>query len=135
MWGSLLVLAVRLCLIVDDSRIIRKVARRILEGLGFDVAEAADGIEGLDQCNRAMPDLILLDWRMPTMDGMDFLEQLKLLPGGNTPKVLFCSMETNPTQIAQALAAGAHDYVMKPFDGDILQSKIDEIGAMDGMAA
>lgn len=110
-------------------------ARRILEGLGFDVVEAADGIEGLDQCNRVMPDLVLLDWRMPTMDGLDFLHQLKLLPGGDKPKVLFCSMETNPTQIAQALAAGADDYVMKPFDGDILQSKIDLVDTRRGIAA
>lgn len=94
------------------------------------MAEAADGIEALDQCSRAIPDLILLDWRMPTMDGLDFLQQLKLLPDGHRPKILFCSMETDPASIAQALAAGAHDYVMKPFDGDILQSKIDEIGAL-----
>lgn len=133
MWGKLN-LSVRLCLIVDDSRIIRKVARRILEGLCFDVAEAADGIEGLEQCNRLMPDLILLDWRMPIMDGMDFLQQLKKLPESKRAKVLFCSMETDPISIARALEAGADDYVMKPFDGDILQSKIDEIGAL-GQAA
>lgn len=110
-------------------------ARRILEGLGFDVSEAADGVEGLDQCSRAMPDLVLLDWRMPTMDGMDFMQQLKLMPDGHRPKILFCSMETDPASIAQALAAGADDYVMKPFDGDILQSKIDEIGTMQADAA
>lgn len=133
MWG-IPGLSVRLCLIVDDSRIIRKVARRILEGLDFDVAEAADGIEGLEQCNRLMPDLVLVDWHMPMMDGMDFLHQLKKLPDGKRAKVLFCSMETDPACIARALEAGADDYVMKPFDGDILHSKIDEIGALEHAA-
>ncbi len=110
-------------------------ARRIVEALGFEVAEAADGIEGLEQCLRAMPDLILLDWRMPTMDGMDFLSQLKHQTGGVLPKVLFCSMENDPRRIAEALAAGADDYVMKPFDGEILQSKIDELGDLGRHAA
>ena len=95
------------------------------------MAEAGDGVEALEQCIQSMPDLILLDWRMPMMDGMDFLDQLKQMPDGNRPKILFCSMETDPTHIARALAAGADDYVMKPFDGDILQSKIDEIGALN----
>ena len=124
-----------MCLIVDDSRIIRKVARRIVEGLGFDVVEAADGVEGLNQCLRSMPDLVLLDWRMPTMDGMDFLSRLRAISKERMPKVLFCSMETDPRLIAQALAAGADDYVMKPFDGDILQSKIDEVGMLGAKAA
>lgn len=110
-------------------------ARRIVEGLGFDVVEAADGVEGLDQCLRAVPDLILLDWRMPTMDGMDFLTRLKSIDTPRPPKVLFCSMESDPARIAEALSAGADDYVMKPFDGDILQSKIDEIGAIRANAA
>ncbi|WP_292039328.1 MULTISPECIES: PleD family two-component system response regulator [unclassified Brevundimonas] len=123
-------MSARLCLIVDDSRIIRKVARRIVEGLGFDVVEAGDGVEAIEQCIQSMPDLILLDWRMPMMDGMDFLDQLKQMADGDHPKILFCSMETDPAHIARALAAGADDYVMKPFDGDILQSKIDEIGAL-----
>lgn len=110
-------------------------ARRIVESLGFVVAEAADGIEALDQCVRTMPDLVLLDWRMPTMDGMDFIARLKELTEGRMPKVLFCSMESDPARIAEALAAGADDYVMKPFDGDILQSKIDELGQIGARAA
>ena len=99
------------------------------------MAEASDGVEGMEQCLQTMPDLVLLDWRMPTMDGMDFLSQLKSAPRGDHPKVLFCSMECDPRRIAEALAAGADDYVMKPFDGDILQSKIDEVGALRNRAA
>ena len=99
------------------------------------MSEACDGIEGLEQCLQAMPDLVLLDWRMPTMDGMDFLSRLKETCGERMPKVLFCSMESDPRRIAEALAAGADDYVMKPFDGDILQSKIDEVGALRARVA
>ena len=118
------------CLIVDDSRIIRKVARRIVEGLGYEVDEAADGAEALAYCTGAMPDVLLIDWNMPVMDGLSFLRRLRGLPGGDRPKVLFCTIETRPERIAEALAAGADDYVMKQFDGEILQSKLAEVGAI-----
>ena len=65
------------CLVVDDSRVIRKVARRILEDLNFQIDEAADGLEALNSCRRKMPDAILLDWNMPVMSGIDFLRQLR----------------------------------------------------------
>ena len=120
----------RTCLIVDDSRIIRKVARRIIEGLGYEVDEAADGAEALAYCIGAMPDVVLLDWNMPVMDGITFLRRLRAASGGDRPKVLFCTIETRPERIAEALAAGADDYVMKPFDGEILQSKLAEVGAI-----
>lgn len=120
----------RTCLIVDDSRIIRKVARRIVEGLGFEVDEAADGSEALTFCAGVMPEIILLDWSMPVMDGLTFLRRLRAMPGGDKPKILFCTIETRPERIAEALAAGADDYVMKPFDGEILQSKLTEVGAI-----
>ena len=120
---------IRTCLIIDDSRIIRKVARRIVESLGYEVDEAADGAEALAYCGGAMPDVLLLDWNMPVMDGLSFLRRLRALPGGDRPKVLFCTIETRPERIAEALAAGADDYVMKPFDGEILQSKLAEVGA------
>jgi two-component system chemotaxis response regulator CheY len=120
----------RTCLIVDDSRIIRKVARRIVEGLGFEVDEAGDGSEALAFCAGAMPEVILLDWSMPVMDGMTFLRRLRELPGGRAPKVLFCTIETRAERIAEALSAGADDYVMKPFDGEILHSKFAEVGAV-----
>jgi len=122
-------LDIRTCLIIDDSRIIRKVARRIVEGLGYEVDEAADGAEALAYCAGAMPDVMLIDWNMPVMDGLSFLRRLRALPGGDRPKVLFCTIETRPERIAEALAAGADDYVMKPFDGEILQSKLAEVGA------
>ena len=118
------------CLIVDDSRIIRKVARRIVEGLGYDVDEAADGAEALSYCAGVMPDMLLVDWNMPVMDGLTFVRRLRAMPGGDAPKILFCTIETRPERIAEALAAGADDYVMKPFDGEILLSKLTEVGAI-----
>ena len=120
----------RTCLIVDDSRIIRKVARRIVEGLGYEVDEAADGAEALAYCTGVMPDVLLIDWNMPVMDGISFLRRLRALPDGKRPKVLFCTIETRAERIAEALSAGADDYVMKPFDGEILQSKLVEVGAI-----
>ncbi len=121
-------LDLRTCLIVDDSRIIRKVARRIVEGLGFEVDEAADGAEALAYCTATLPEIVLLDWNMPVMDGLSFLRRLRALPNGDKPKVLFCTIETRADRIAEALSAGADDYVMKPFDGQILESKLAEIG-------
>ncbi|MEJ0060268.1 MAG: response regulator [Terricaulis sp.] len=116
------------CLIVDDSRVIRKVARRILEEMSFEVEEAADGLEALQSCRRRMPDAILLDWTMPVMSGIDFLKHLRLEPGGNAPVVVFCTTENDVERIAEAIKSGADEYMMKPFDGDILASKFAEAG-------
>lgn len=118
------------CLLVDDSRVIRKVARRILEDLGFEVAEASDGLEALAWCRAAMPEVILLDWNMPVMNGLDFLRQLRTEPGGGAPKVVFCTVESEPVRIREALTAGACEYIMKPFDGDIIQAKFAEAGLL-----
>ena len=118
------------CLVVDDSRVIRKVARRILEDLGFEIAEAADGMEAMAWCRTAMPEAILLDWNMPLMDGLTFLRALRREPEGHTPVVVFCSVENDLEHITQALEAGADEYIMKPFDGDILQMKLVEAGVL-----
>jgi two-component system, chemotaxis family, chemotaxis protein CheY len=116
------------CLVVDDSRVIRKVARRILEDLGFEVAEAGDGLEALAWCQAAMPQAILLDWRMPGMDGLEFVRKLRAEPGGAEPRVIFCSVENEIEAIRQALEAGADEYIMKPFDGDIVAGKLAYVG-------
>ena len=116
------------CLVVDDSRVIRKVSRRILEDLGFEVAEAADGVEAMAWCTAVMPDLILLDWQMPVMDGLQFLKRLRLEPGGGAPKVVFCTVENEIDRIREALDAGADEYIMKPFDGSIVSGKLQYLG-------
>jgi two-component system chemotaxis response regulator CheY len=116
------------CLVVDDSRVIRKVARRILEDLSFRVEEAGDGSEALSFCRSTMPDAILLDWNMPVMNGIDFLRHLRADPGGDRPVVVFCTTENDITAIAQAIESGANEYIMKPFDSEIVQSKFAEVG-------
>jgi two-component system chemotaxis response regulator CheY len=116
------------CLIVDDSRVVRKVAARIMTDLKFEVSEAADGQEALTRCRTAMPDAILLDWNMPVMNGIDFLRALRREPDGKKPMVVFCSIENDPEHIHEALRSGANEFIMKPFDADILESKMAEVG-------
>lgn len=116
------------CLVVDDSRVIRKVARRIIEDLSFECQEAADGQEALDACRLSMPDAILLDWNMPVLSGIDFLRQLRAEHNGDKPVVVFCTTENNLDNITEALSAGANEYIMKPFDGDIIEAKFAEVG-------
>jgi two-component system, chemotaxis family, chemotaxis protein CheY len=116
------------CLVVDDSAVIRKVARRILEGMNFMIMEAEDGSKALDVCSVTMPDAILLDWNMPVMDGYEFLKHLRKAENGKKPKVVFCTTENDVAHIARAMHAGADEYIMKPFDKDILTSKFREIG-------
>ena len=116
------------CLVVDDSSVIRKVARRILEGLDFEIMEAEDGEQALEVCRRQLPEAILLDWNMPKMDGYEFLRMLRKLPGGDLPKVVFCTTENDVAHIARALHAGANEYIMKPFDKEIVEAKFQEVG-------
>ena len=116
------------CLVVDDSSVIRKVARRILEGLDFKITEAEDGQQALEQCRGALPDAVLLDWNMPVMSGIDFLRALRKERGGETPIVVFCTTENDVDHISEAIKAGANEYIMKPFDKDIVAAKFQEVG-------
>jgi two-component system chemotaxis response regulator CheY len=116
------------CLVVDDSKVIRKVARHILETLNFSVDEAEDGQEALDRCEANMPDVVLLDWNMPVMSGMEFLKNLRGGKNGGRPKVVFCTTENDAAHIRAAIDAGADEYVMKPFDRETLQSKLQIVG-------
>ena len=111
------------CLVVDDSSVVRKVARRILEDLDYIVDEAEDGQEAFDKCRQEMPDAILLDWQMPVMSGLEFLKLLRAFVGGQVPRVVYMVTENDIGQVALALKAGASDYMMKPFDRDILEGK------------
>ena len=116
------------CLVVDDSSVVRKIARRILEDMEFQITEAEDGEQALESCRETMPDAVLLDWNMPVMDGYEFLGNLRRLPGGDQPKVVFCTTENDVAHIARALGAGANEYIMKPFDKDIVAAKFQEVG-------
>ncbi len=118
------------CLVVDDSSVVRKVARRILEGFEFSVSEAEDGTQAIDMCRRSMPDVILLDWHLPVMDGIDVVASLRKLDRGREPKVLFCVSEADVAQIAKALRAGVDDYLLKPFDRTLVEAKLHEVGML-----
>jgi two-component system chemotaxis response regulator CheY len=122
------------CLVVDDSRVVRKVARRLLEGFGFAVREAEDGQQALDACRDALPNLVLLDWNMPVMDGRDFLREARAAYGADRPLVMLCTTENTQEKILQALDAGAQEYVMKPFDAEILGGKLEQLGLLRGGA-
>lgn len=118
------------CLIVDDSKVIRKVARRILEELHFDIREAEHGQEALKSCEEGMPDVVLLDWNMPVMNGLDFLKTLRRTPGGDAPIVVFCTTENDLSHISAAINAGADEYIMKPFDREIIEAKLSQVGLL-----
>ena len=118
------------CLVVDDSKVIRKVARHILESMEFSVDEAADGQEALTFCRANRPDVILLDWNMPVMNGIEFLGAFNELDYGHEerPRVVFCTTENSIDHIRAAIEAGADEYVMKPFDRETLEGKLQLVG-------
>jgi two-component system, chemotaxis family, chemotaxis protein CheY len=120
------------CLVVDDSRVIRTVARRILENLSYCVEEAEDGMTGLRACREKMPDLIFLDWNLPHMKGLEFVKSVRGQQQGAHPVILYCTTENNPAEVAMAVAAGANEYVMKPFDGTTVR---DTLAGIDAAAA
>jgi two-component system chemotaxis response regulator CheY len=124
-------IAMKHCLVVDDSRVVRKVARKILEELNFDISEAEDGQIALSACRGGMPDAVLLDWNMPNMSGIEFLRALRRETGGEKPVVVFCTTESDVSFITEALDAGANEYIMKPFDREIIESKFAEVGLVE----
>ncbi|MEJ2124541.1 MAG: response regulator [Alphaproteobacteria bacterium] len=115
-------------LVVDDSAVIRKITRRILENLSFHVDEAADGVEASRVCYEDMPDIIFLDWNMPEMNGLEFLKDLRNMPFGGEPKVIFVTTENDISRIQCAIEAGADEYIMKPFNEHIIREKLAQIG-------
>ena len=118
------------CLIVDDSKVIRMVARKILENLKFDIEEAEDGEQAINICRREMPSSILLDWNMPVMNGIEFLHVLRAMEGVKQPIVVFCSSENDMAHIEEAMNGGADEYIMKPFDGEIIEAKFRQVGLL-----
>ncbi|MBX6747400.1 MAG: response regulator [Acetobacteraceae bacterium] len=123
------------CLVVDDSAVVRKAARRMLEKLGFRVEEAGNGAEALAACRAGLPRAVLLDWNMPVMDGLQFLRAARAEFGPDRPVVVLCSTEAGLERIIEALEAGAQEYVMKPFDEAILRDKFLQAGLLqDGVA-
>ncbi len=115
-------------MVVDDSPIIRKVARRILEGIGYIVSEAVDGVDALEKCTHSMPDVIMVDWDMPRMNGVEFIEALRGTEGSQNARILFCTSEVMMTEMMKAKRAGCDGYLMKPFTRSIVEQKLAELG-------
>jgi len=112
------------CLVVDDSKVIRKVARHILESMSIEVTEAENGRVAVERCVARMPDAILLDWRMPVMSGLEFIGALRLATKGDRPHIIYCTTEHDPAEISRAFMGGADDYLLKPFDRETLTAKL-----------
>jgi len=116
------------CLIVDDSKVVRMVARKILESLNFEIEEAEDGQQALNICSQNMPQAVLLDWNMPVKNGLEFLQELRAMSNVDQPIVVFCTTENDMSHIQEAISAGANEYIMKPFDSEIIESKFSQVG-------
>lgn len=115
------------CLIVDGSRVIRKVAARILEDLGFEATEAEDGASALEACRHKMPEIILVDAHLPPMGSIEFLRLLRREVNGAIPVAVFCTTENDSDEITTAVNAGANDFLLKPFDRESLENKLAEL--------
>ena len=117
-------------MIVDDSRTIRTIIRRILLELGYEVCEAGNGVEALRvfEVEKDAVKLLLVDWNMPEMNGFELLKQLRQNPELSWLKIVMVTTETEMDHMASALEAGADEYIMKPFTKDILVEKLEYIG-------
>ena len=116
------------CLIVDDSRIVRKVIRKIIEPLGFEILEAENGQEALATIHHDGVDFVMLDWNMPVMSGLECLIQVRALKDITQPVIIFCTTENDLAKIQEAVTEGADEYVMKPFDEHIIKGKLEQLG-------
>ncbi len=117
-------------LVVDDSRAMRRILTRMLSELGFETEEAAGAKEALAilRSRAPLPDLALVDWNMPEMSGIEFVRTVRADPDCNDVSLLMVTTETEPARVAEALAAGADEYVMKPFTQEVLVSKLAILG-------
>lgn len=121
----------RKILLVDDAKNVRFICGSIVRSCGFETLEAENGQEALEVV-RAHPDIdvVLLDWNMPVMDGLSFLKKLRAEPLPTQPHVVMCTTENEFERIAEAMQAGANEYIMKPFTDEIIREKLEEIGAL-----
>ncbi len=121
-----------LALVVDDSRAMRMILRRIMSGQGYEVVDAADGQEALDVLedlqSSALPDVALIDWNMPNVDGLELVTRIRKNPGWRSITLMMVTTESEYDQIVRALAAGAHEYVIKPFTPDAIVEKLQLLG-------
>jgi two-component system, chemotaxis family, chemotaxis protein CheY len=118
-------------LVIDDSRAMRRIVTSVLEGLGYEVRDAGNGREGLDVLDGGwVPDLATVDWNMPVMDGLQFVSAVRAHPAWRSMTMMMVTSESEHTQIVRALAAGAHEYVIKPFTADAIRDKLALLGLL-----
>src|SRR3954464_170145 len=118
-------------LVIDDSRAMRRIVTSILEGLGYEVRDAGNGRGGLDVLAAGgLPDLATVDWNMPVMDGLQFVSAVRANPAWRSMTMMMVTSESEHTQIVRALAAGAHEYVIKPFTADAIRDKLALLGLL-----
>jgi two-component system, chemotaxis family, chemotaxis protein CheY len=123
-------MSARTVLIVDDSSAIRKVISSLFRELDFMVAEAPTGADAVAHCKGSAPDIVMLDWNMPVMDGITCLRELRAMAMPKRPIVVMCTTENQMAKIQEALAAGADEYIMKPFNRDVLFDKLSQLGVV-----
>ena len=118
-------------LVIDDSRAMRRIVGSILEDFGYETRQAGDGREALDVLEEGyLPDLACVDWNMPVMDGLQFVSAVRANPAYRSMTIMMVTSESEHTQIVRALAAGAHEYVIKPFTADALRDKLALLGLL-----
>lgn len=117
-------------IIIDDSRTMRAIIRRIAKGLGCTTIEAADGAEALKTIRESSEaiDLAFVDWNMPGMNGLTFIREFRQMEGSESVKILMVTTETELPRVSEALAAGADEYLMKPFTEEALADKLRMMG-------
>ncbi len=124
----------KIFLIADDSPVIRKVGRRLIEDLGFIVVEAGTGEEALYHCRSNMPDAALIDWDLPDMTGTELVREIAMIPEAENCKILYCTSELMVPEMTKAKRAGAGAFLMKPFNRKVLETKFAEIGLLESQS-
>lgn len=117
----------RSCLVVDDSSAIRRIVVALFRDLNFEVSEAPTGMHAVEHCRTTVPDVVMLDWNMPVMDGITCLRELRAMDMPKRPVVVMCTTENQLSKIQEALMAGADEYIMKPFNRDVLLDKLTQL--------
>lgn len=120
------------CIVADDSKIMRMLLTKIMENFGYIASEAEDGEDLLEQCAENMPDLIICDWQLPLIEGIDILHKIRSDKRSKQPVFMFCAHTKDKSIIEQAMNAGADDFIMRPFDEDIIASKLRIIKILRG---
>ena len=118
------------CLIADDSKVIRLLLSKIMSNLGFSIIEAEDGEDVVELTQIKEPDLIIMDWNLPLLEGIDALYKIRAMKLNKAPKIIFCSSISDIDRLQTAIDGGADDYIIKPFDEDIVSTKLTILGLL-----